>query len=274
MIKRRLSRILAALAAVTLVASPAAAHRQWMLPSSTVLSGEGVWVTVDAAVSNDLFYFEHQPLRLGNVKAWAPDGTEVQLQNASTGRYRSTFDIQLLQRGTYKIANVGGGIMGSYTVGTEERRLPRGTTAEQLATLIPADATNVRISENWTRNEVFVTAGEPSTGVLAPTNRGLEMVPVTHPNDLVVGEPARFRFIIDGRPAANIEVALVPGGIRYRDQLNDRTLRTDANGEVSIEWESAGFYWLNATASDSNASTPRAGQRRLSYIATLEVLAP
>ncbi len=28
-----------------------------MMPSSTVLSGDDVWVTVDAAVSNDLFYF-------------------------------------------------------------------------------------------------------------------------------------------------------------------------------------------------------------------------
>ena len=53
-------------------ATAAEAHRQWMLPSSTVLSGQSSWVTVDAAVSNDLFYFEHQPLRLGNVKAWAP----------------------------------------------------------------------------------------------------------------------------------------------------------------------------------------------------------
>ena len=60
----------AALAA--LVATPASAHRQWMMPSSTVLSGDDVWVTVDAAVSNDLFYFEHQPLRLDAMKAWAP----------------------------------------------------------------------------------------------------------------------------------------------------------------------------------------------------------
>ena len=33
----------AALAAIAAV--PASAHRQWMLPSSTVLSGDDVWVT-------------------------------------------------------------------------------------------------------------------------------------------------------------------------------------------------------------------------------------
>ncbi|MEL0157283.1 DUF4198 domain-containing protein, partial [Sphingopyxis sp.] len=67
--------LIAASAALALfAAAPAQAHRQWMLPSSTVLSGDDVWVTVDAAVSNDLFYFEHQPLRLDAAKAWAPDG--------------------------------------------------------------------------------------------------------------------------------------------------------------------------------------------------------
>ena len=43
------------------------AHRQWMLPSSTVLSGSDPWVTVDAAVSNELFYFDHVPMRPGGI---------------------------------------------------------------------------------------------------------------------------------------------------------------------------------------------------------------
>ena len=50
------------------------AHRQWMLPSSTVLSKTGAWVTVDAAVSNELFYFDHVPMRLNNLRITAPDG--------------------------------------------------------------------------------------------------------------------------------------------------------------------------------------------------------
>ena len=76
----------------------AQAHRAWMLPSATVLSGDEVWVTVDAAVSNDLFYFEHQPMRIANIGArpettgarggraaqlsiTAPDGSQVEAQN-------------------------------------------------------------------------------------------------------------------------------------------------------------------------------------------------
>ena len=45
----------------------ALAHKAWLLPSQTVLAGEAPWITVDAAVSNDLFYFNHVPLRLDNL---------------------------------------------------------------------------------------------------------------------------------------------------------------------------------------------------------------
>ena len=107
-----------------LIAVPASAHRQWMLPSSTVLSGEDVWVTVDAAVSNDLFYFEHQPMRLDAMKAWAPDGTEAAIENKSTGRYRSTFDVHLTQKGTWRIASVADMLMGSYDLNGKTERLP------------------------------------------------------------------------------------------------------------------------------------------------------
>ena len=47
---------LLALAALVTLSSPALAHRFWILPSSTVLSGEEPWVTFDAAVSNNLFF--------------------------------------------------------------------------------------------------------------------------------------------------------------------------------------------------------------------------
>lgn len=265
---------LAAAVAAIALAAPASAHRQWMLPSSTVVSGDDVWVTVDAAVSNDLFYFEHNPMRIDGVKAWAPDCSEVKIENAATGKYRSTFDVHLTQKGTYKIGTAGGGIMGSYKLNGEEKRLPRGTTAAQLATAIPAGATDVKIAEGWNRNEIFVTSGEPTDAVLKPTGQGLELVPVTHPNDLVAGEDAVFGFTVDGKPAAGLKVTVIPGGIRYRDQLNEQTLTADAKGQVTLKLADPGYYWINATATDTKTTVPNATERRLGYVTTVEVLAP
>lgn len=276
--KKRIWGFAATAALATLVAVPASAHRQWMMPSSTVLSGDDVWVTVDAAVSNDLFYFEHQPMRLDAMKAWAPDGSEAAIENKATGRYRSTFDVHMTQKGTWRIASVADMLMGSYDLAGKTERLPRGTTAANLAERIPAGATNVQTAEANNRNEIFVTVGEPTTTLFKPTGKGIELAPVTHPNDLIAGEAATFQFLLDGKPGANLPVTVIRGGIRYRDQLGQIDLKTDGDGKVEVTWPEPGLYWLNVTTpqvgrEEGEGAPPPLG-RRASYVTTLEVMAP
>ena len=105
--------LIAGALAALMLSGAAQAHRQWMLPSSTTLSGTDSWVTVDAAVSNDLFYFEHFPMRTDGIAVTEPDGTTGKIENAATGKYRSTFDVHLTKPGTYRIANVSTMVMGS-----------------------------------------------------------------------------------------------------------------------------------------------------------------
>ncbi|WP_267347265.1 DUF4198 domain-containing protein [Sphingomonas sp. GM_Shp_2] len=270
------------LVATALLSIPAAvsAHRGWLLPSGTIFSGTGSWVTVDAAVSNDLFFFDHQPMRLDAMKVWQPDGTPGQLQNGATGRYRSVFDVKLDKPGTWKIGSENSAVMGSFKVNGEEKRIgrrgpPRPDMPPPLTVAdIPANATDVKLTEIVNRNEIFVTAGAPTTTVFKPTNKGLELSPVTHPDELVAGEPAKFRFLVDGKPAANLKVTVIPGGKRYRDSENAMDLTTDAQGLLTVTWPAAGMYWLNATATDNTTTTPRATERRLGYVTTLEVMAP
>lgn len=269
----RVAPITLALAAVLPLS--AQAHRSWMLPSATVLSGNEPWVTVDAAVSNDLFYFEHNPVKLDGLMAFAPDGSKATPENLSTGKYRSTFDLKLTHKGTYKFAMVNDNLMASWTVGGESKRA-RGT-AESLAKEIPANAQDVNVSRNQSRMEVFVTSGKPSDKVFAPTKQGLELAPITHPNDLLAGSQASFRLLLDGKPAAGVEVTVIPGGIRYRDQLGEIKTATDADGKFSVKWPGPGMYWMSAShgAAPGNggpAGTLEKPVRRAGYSATLEVL--
>ncbi len=159
MMKARLM-IAGALAALMLPAT-AQAHRQWMMPSSTTLSGAESWITVDAAVSNDLFYFEHVPMRTDGIVVTQPDGSTGKIENAATGKYRSTFDVHLTQPGTYRIGSATTNVMGSYMLNGKQERLPRGTTKDKLASVIPAGATDVQVAEASNRNEIFVTLGAP-----------------------------------------------------------------------------------------------------------------
>jgi uncharacterized GH25 family protein len=297
-------KIATKLAAVALLVSlpiSAEAHRIWMLPSATVLSGDDPWVTVDAAVSNDLFYFEHFPLRLANIGAEeggepaagakgakgkggpggrrggrpaelvvvAPDGSSVEAQNGNMGRYRSTFDVHLKQKGTYRIAAINEILFASYKLAGESKRW-RGT-AESLAKEIPTGAEDLRVTEGYNRVEVFVTSGKPTDTALKSTGKGLELLPITHPNDLMVGETVKFRFVADGKPAANMAVKVIPGGIRYRDKLGEMDFKTDGEGVLSLKVEAPGMYWLNASMDDLPSTIDKA-KRRVGYVATLEFL--
>ncbi|NIJ31665.1 DUF4198 domain-containing protein [Sphingomonas oligoaromativorans] len=277
------------LVATALLSAPAAlsAHRQWLLPSTTIVSGTDNWVTVDAAVSNDLFYPDHFPMQTESIQVWQPDGSTGAIQNAAKGRYRSTFDVQLDKPGTWKIGTASTNVSGSFKLNGEDwtvgrrRGPPRGPEgagrpAHSVATAadIPAGATDVKLTEMSSRNEIFVTAGEPTATVLKPTGKGLDMEPVTHPDSLVSNEPARFRFLIDGKPAAGLKVTLIPGGKRYRDSEGVMELATGADGVLEVKWPAPGMYWLNATTTDNHPATPRATERRMSYTSTLEVMAP
>ncbi|MDQ0011408.1 putative GH25 family protein [Luteibacter jiangsuensis] len=248
----------------------AQAHKMWMVPSATVISGDDAWVTVDAAVSNDLYYPDHFPAQLDQLVVTAPDGSTVKPENPSTGKYRSTFDLPVPQKGTYRLALVNQGLFASYEVDGQKKRW-RGRP-EDVRTAIPANAKNVQLSEIASRVETFVTQGSPSEGALKPTNRGLELVPVTQPNDLVAGEKATFQLIVDGKPAANLKVVAINGATRYRNAQDEMTTTTDKDGKFSFAWPSAGMYWVNASTEDTKTSVKEAKQRRLAYTATLEVL--
>jgi len=268
---KRAAALGAAVAAIATIGMPlpASAHRMWLLPSGTSLAADKAWVTVDAAVSSDVFFADHMPLKLDKLLITAPDGSQVKPENAGTGKYRSTFDLQLAQAGTYKLAIVNHGLSASYTENGQTKRW-RGT-AETFAKDVPANAEDLQVTQSIGRVETFVTAGKPGGKALAVTGTGLEMLPLTAPTDLFAGEAASFRLLLDGKPAANVKVTLISGGVRYRAKLNEISTVTDQDGKFSITWPSAGMYWLEASVKDDRAAKP-AKERRASYVATLEVL--
>lgn len=260
----------AALALIAALPLSAQAHKTWLLPSDTVLSSEKAVITVDAAVSNDLYYFNHVPLRLDALNVTAPDGSAISPQNPHTGRLRSVFDLELSTPGTYRIALANSGLFASWEQGGEPKRW-RGR-AEDFASQVPQQADKLQVTQAQNRVETFVTLGRPSRENIAPAPQGLSLEFVGHPNDLMVGDTAEFRLLLDGAPAADVDVEMVNGGTRYRDAQQEIKLRTGENGAFAVTWPSAGMYWLEASVSDDKATVAPATQRRASYVVTLEVL--
>lgn len=268
--KTRLSAIAIVLPMLAIASTPAEAHRRWLLPSMTTFAGEEAIASVDAASSNQLFVFEHRRLDLDDLVVTGPDGQPVEPAIIGSGDYRSVFDVPLKGEGTYRIALVSDGLMGFYELGGERKRW-RGSEAE-LATAIPEGATDVRISKNASRTETFVTLGAPNDTALQPTGVGIELVPVSHPNDLIAGEAAQFQFLNDGKPAAGLEIEWVKGGTRYRDTADIQTFVADENGVVEVTADEPGMYYLEASVSEDIEDGGQIGARRSSYAAVLEFL--
>lgn len=304
--------LLAAAALGVGLSSPALAHRQWLLPSTTTLAGTSEYVTMDAAVSNDLFYADHVAIDPAQVKVWAPDGSEGKIENAAKGQYRSTFDVKIDKPGTWTIGMERAGVMGTFKVDGETWRVggrgrpggggaggapggmappagaPQGpgglggpggpgrAPMKSVATVaeIPANATDVKLTESYSKNVVYVTADAPTANAFKPTGKGLEFQPITQPGALASDEEGQFRFLVDGKPAANVAVTVVPGSKKFREAEDAQELKTGADGMLRVKWPVAGVYWLNANYTDDKPTMPRATERRLSFTTTLEVVAP
>lgn len=257
------------------MACAAQAHKPWMLPSSTLIETDReAWVTIDGAVSEGLFDLDHLPLRMDGLTVTDPDGQTAPAPAATMSKFRSSVDLKLPKNGTYRITLAGASVMGSYQLNGETKRFR--ASAQTADKEIPAGATDVRRTTTVQRQDTFVTANKASTGALKPLGTGLELVPVTHPNELHTGEKATFRFQLDGKPLANFPFSLIPGGVKYRGTLNEVRLTTDAKGEATFTLPAPNMYWLSAAYP---ANAPRgpgeqgpADTKRYSYSATLEIL--
>jgi hypothetical protein len=263
--------ILTSVIALFIVLAPATseAARAWLLPSQTILARSGGWVTVDAAMADDLFSFNQGAMQVDGLSVSGPDGKPVAAQNPAKGKTRSSFDLELRQAGTYRIAVAEDMVSARWEEDGKPKRW-RGTAAE-MATGIPANAAKLEVEQTQRRVETFVTVGAP-TEVKPASGVGLELNPVQHPNDLYALETAKFRFLLDGKPAADLGVEIIAGGTRYRDAPEAMTFKTNKDGEIAVTWPAAGMYWLEVLVQDEKGTVPGVKKRRASYDGTFEVL--
>jgi len=270
-----LSLPLALLAVAAVLPNPAHAHRTWLLPSATVVSGKEPAVSVDAAVSEDLFEYDTNALTLDGLSIVAPDGSKLAAENLGTTRRRSSFDLKLTQPGTYRIVNFSESAFANYKVGGETKRW-RGSL-DALAKEVPANAEELQVTRMQNRVETYVTndgkADKAASKAFIPQGAGLELIPLTTPTDLSAGDSSSFRLLLDGKPAADVDVTILRGGNRYRYKLGEIALKTDAQGQFSVKWPEAGRYWIGASAGGRGpGGTAAQPARRASLSATVEVL--
>lgn len=229
-------------ASLVAVAPAAQAHRFWIKPTVTVVSGKDQWIGFDAAISNDLFFANYYPIDISTISITAPDGSDRALQNAKEGRIRSTFELNLDKEGTYRVAGGMLAVRATWEEDGKEKNF-QGSADELFAAGIPAKNPSEMYILNR-KTETYVTLGAPTDSLFAPKGSGIELVPTTHPNDLYTGEEATFQLLEEGKPLAGQNVDIIPGGDRYRDEVGAIKVTTADDGTFSVTWPSAGRYFF------------------------------
>ncbi len=230
-----LSLLTAALLCVA--AATAVAHTPYLAPSNFAPQG-GETIALDAAFAETFFVpeaaFDH-----GHFNVTGPDGKVASPDTVQLLKTRAVVEHTLPQAaGTYRFSTGPrlGALFRTWEVGgkRESSRDPDVT--------IPAGAKVLSNFQSLTLAETYVTVGAPDRGALHPTGKGLELVPVNHPNDLYVGEVFEFVMQYDGKPLADQKVEIAEAVWTSDRKPHVETLLTDAQGHAVFKLQEAGTW--------------------------------
>jgi len=226
------------------ISSQVSAHSRWLLPSHYTLSSEaGEWVTLDATASNEVFNVD-KALSIDPMTILTPSGKKTRPSSAYKAHRKSVADYFIKENGTYKITNnATANYFSRYKVGDTQKRAR--VNKEALKALVPSNASNLETTYGLTRIETYITMNNPTENYGAD-GKFLELVPNTHPSEIVESEAATFSFTYHGKPQAGVEVEIVRDGARYRNDPEVVKLLTNNKGEITFTPKKAGRYLLIA----------------------------
>jgi hypothetical protein len=248
----------------------AAAHSLWILPSQFDIAANEHWISADAAISVTPFHYDGLPMPLEGLAITAPDGSTVTPTNPEVRQRRSLFDVELLQDGVYRLALHDHALFAMYKVDGQVKKWHG--TSQAFQTLLPANALDVKVSETDTRLESFVVRNRAGAMAPPPLGVGLEIVPQAPLDSFKRGGATSFVVLLDGKPAADIEVAIVTDNENGAGKAAPVKVSTATDGKFSIHWATSGRYLLTAQRNDAHVTLKPASQRRLVYGLTISVL--
>lgn len=249
-----------------LLAAPATAlaHMPYLLPGQFDLTNRN-HVTVEASFTEDIFVPE-VVMKSDSWQVRGPDGVQP-IANVTYLRDLAIFEVDTPKPGAYRISS--GERLGR--TGTMYKAADGSWTMVGESGPAPAGAEQVAV-QSITVAEVYVSKGEPTDDVLAPTGKGIELRPITHPNNIFAGEKATFELLFDGKPLAGVKVELFRAAGLYDGRKALPALTTDATGRFTLTAPDAGTYMTlvrhRAAAPAGSALPYRSYSHSLTFEAT------
>ena len=253
------------------VTTTAQAHPRWVLPSHFTVSKEGGdWLTFDVTASHGTFVFD-KPAGSDQAFVVMPDGRSERPNFVVRGKRRSMFDFFFTEEGTHKVAiNNQPSYYTQYKAGRRDTvKWARANKAERHDVL-PEQARDVVTQLSYTRAESYITVGMPTDKALEIEGKMLEMKPITHPSDIIEGEPVTFQFFFNGEPQEGVTAEITREGTMYRNHQEQIDVVSDKDGKVIFTPEVAGRYLMKANYKGELKDNPLADKASANVHLTFE----
>ncbi|MDQ8030171.1 MAG: DUF4198 domain-containing protein [Brevundimonas sp.] len=213
----------------------ALAHQPYLRPNVFDATGRD-HVTVEASFTEDVFAAE-VVMRSDFFHVVGPNG-DTPISAVTYLRDLAVFEAATPVDGTWRIssgprqgrtAQMYQNAAGDWKmVGEEDGTPPPGAALVDVQSVTVAD--------------VYVTRGAASTEALQPTGQGLELKPITHPNQIIAGEDAVFELLLNGQPLANAPVTVFREAGRWDGRKVEADLSTGPDGRFTIRASDPGAY--------------------------------
>ncbi|EOX3945694.1 DUF4198 domain-containing protein [Vibrio alginolyticus] len=253
------------------VTTTAQAHPRWVLPSHFTVSKEGGdWLTFDVTASHGTFVFD-KPAGSDQAFVVMPDGRSERPNFVVRGKRRSMFDFFFTEEGTHKVAiNNQPSYYTQYKAGRRDTvKWARANKAER-SDVLPEQARDVVTQLSYTRAESYITVGMPTDKALEIEGKMLEMKPITHPSDIIEGEPVTFQFFFNGEPQEGVTAEITREGTMYRNHQEQIDVVSDKDGKVIFTPEVAGRYLMKANYKGELKDNPLADKASANVHLTFE----
>jgi hypothetical protein len=259
------------------LAGAAAAHTPYLKP--TTFAPDRDVVTVEAALTEGNFFVPDIPIR-GEGGFWATGetGAPVKVDAVTTLKEFVAVEVPLTAQGTWRIstgerpgrAAKWAKIDGTWKMVRPAGAPPGGGGRGVDEASVPAGAETMT-SQSFLRAETYVTRGAPTRGALKPTGQGLELEPVTHPNEIFVDDAFKFRLLDAGKPVQGVEFNVSRAGDAYAEKRYAYAAKTDAKGEAAVTFDQPGAYVLQTRYPVRPEGSTDPLPRSATYTLTFEV---
>ncbi len=247
------------------------AHTMTVVPSHFVQSKTGGFITVELSATNMTFQAD-KGIGVDGFQVYLPDGSTTKPAASFQGKRKSLADVALTSDGTYRLENGGAArYFTSYELNGERKRLMGDK--QKAAKELPKGAEKVVTTQGRNRAFAFVTVNKPTDAVVIPTGKGLEFKMDRHPADVVAGEAVTMTLLVDGKPAAGVELDLSRDGELYRNEPGRVHHTTDKTGSFTFTAPEAGRYLLEA-AYEAKSNSDKADKVREGFTWAFEVALP